>query len=54
MPGDLRGTDTSGRTVGLQTFGMVAVELEGSAGQRLKLASGKTATISLPIPAALQ
>jgi hypothetical protein len=53
MPGDLRGTDTSGRTVGLQSFGMVAVELEGSAGEKLQLASGKTATISFPIPASL-
>jgi hypothetical protein len=54
MPGDLRGTDTSGRTVGLQSFGMVAIELEGSAGEKLQIASGKTAIISLPIPAALQ
>jgi hypothetical protein len=54
MPGDLRGTDTSGRTVGLQSFGIVAVELEGSAGEKLQLAPGKTATISFPIPAALQ
>jgi hypothetical protein len=54
MPGDLRGTDTSNRTVALQTFGMVAIELEGSAGEKLQLAAGKTATISFPIPAASQ
>ncbi len=54
MPGDLRGTDTSNRTAALQSFGMVAIELEGSAGEKLQIAPGKTATISFPIPAALQ
>jgi hypothetical protein len=54
MPGDLRGTDTSNRTAALQSFGMVAIELEGSAGEKLQITPGKTATISFPIPAALQ
>ena len=54
MPGDLRGTDTSDLTVALQTYGMIAVELEGSAGEKLQLAPGKTASISFPIPAAMQ
>src|SRR5450631_2979767 len=33
---------------------MIAVELEGSAGEKLQLAPGKTASISFPIPAAMQ
>lgn len=49
MPGDLRGTDAENRIVGLQTFGMMAVELEGSSGQKLQLAPGKTATLHFPV-----
>jgi len=53
MPGDLRGTTTSGEEVGLRSFGMMAVELTGAGGQKLQLASGKPATINFAIPAAL-
>ena len=54
MPGDLRGTDTSNRTVGLQSFGMVAIELEGSAGEKLQVGSRTMAIITIPIPVSLQ
>jgi hypothetical protein len=54
LPGDLRGTDTTNHTDGLNSFGILSVELEGSAGEKLQLVFGKAATISLPIPAALQ
>jgi len=53
MPGNLTGLTTNNEQTLLQTFGMVAVELEGASGEKLNLASGKTATITMPIPSAL-
>lgn len=50
MPGDLRGNTLSGELRGLQTFGMINVELEGNAGEKLKLKPGVAATINMPIP----
>lgn len=52
MPGDLRGITTGGQERGLQTFGMIGVELTGG-GQPLKIVSGKKAGLSFPIPASL-
>ncbi|MBS1664687.1 MAG: carboxypeptidase regulatory-like domain-containing protein [Bacteroidetes bacterium] len=54
MPGDLRGIGKNGKETALRTFGMLAVELEGSAGEKLQIASGKKATLTAAIPAALQ
>ena len=54
MPGTLRGLTTANQETGLQSFGMMAVELNGSGGEKLQLASGKTATINFPIAASLQ
>jgi len=54
MPGDLRGISAAGRETGLQTFGMMAVELEGDGGEKLQLAAGKKATITMTIPVSLQ
>lgn len=53
MPGDLRGITTGGEERGLQSFGMMAVELTGAGGQKLQLASGKPATMNFAIPASL-
>jgi hypothetical protein len=53
MPGDLRGIDESGALQILQSFGMAAVELTGSNGELLQIASGKKATLSFPIPASI-
>jgi len=53
MPGDLRGIDKDGSLKLLQTFGMAAVELTGSGGELLQIATGKKATLTLPIPASL-
>ncbi len=53
MPGNLTGLDSTKQLKQLQTFGMMAVELKGAAGEKLNLQTGKTATITLPIPAAL-
>jgi hypothetical protein len=54
MPGTLRGINTDNQETGLQSFGMMAVELTGNAGEKLQLASGKTAKLHFPIPASLQ
>jgi protocatechuate 3,4-dioxygenase beta subunit len=54
MPGDLRGIGTDGKETALQSFGMLAVELAGDAGEKLQLAAGKKATLTWAIPASLQ
>jgi Carboxypeptidase regulatory-like domain len=53
MPGDLRGINTEGALKRLTSFGMVAVELRGSGGELLQIATGKKATLTFPIPAAI-
>ena len=53
MPGDLRGINTNGNMQLLTTYGMAAVELTGSGGEILQIATGKKATLSLPIPSSL-
>ena len=54
MPGALRGIDESDTENGLQSFGMMAVELNGAGGEKLQLASSKTASVTFPIPTSLQ
>ena len=54
MPGDLRGIGKDGKETALQTFGMMVVELEGDAGEKLQLAAGKTAALTMAIPASMQ
>lgn len=54
MPGDLRGVSTTNKEGILKSFGMLSVEMNETGGQKLQLAEGKTATISIPIPSALQ
>jgi len=53
MPGDLRGINTNGIMNGLTTFGMCAVELTVSGGEKLQIAAGKKATLSFPIPSSM-
>lgn len=53
MPGDLRGINTNGKLKGLNSFGMAAVELTGSSGELLQIATGKQAALTMPIPAAI-
>lgn len=53
-PGALRGITTTNQERGLQSFGMLAVELNGANGEKLQLATGKTASLTFPIPASLQ
>ncbi len=53
MPGDLRGLNTDGELKLLTTYGMAAVELTGASGELLQIATGKKATITMPIPTTL-
>ncbi|MFT3909905.1 MAG: carboxypeptidase-like regulatory domain-containing protein [Ferruginibacter sp.] len=53
MPGDQRGIDSNAHMQLLKSYGMLAVELTGDAGELLQIAAGKEATITTPIPAAL-
>ena len=54
MPGDLRGIGTDGKEKALQSYGMMGVELQGDAGEKLQLAPGKKAMLTWAIPASLQ
>lgn len=54
IPGDLRGLNSTNEESILKSYGMVGAELKDDAGNMLKIAPGKTATISFPIPTALQ
>jgi len=54
MPGDLRGIGKDGKETSLQSFGMMAVELEGDGGEKLQIAAGQEAALSWAIPASLQ
>lgn len=54
MPGDLRGINANNNERLLQSYGMVVIEMEGSGGERLQLAPGKQASITMPIGSALQ
>ncbi|MBX2939010.1 MAG: hypothetical protein KF880_02930 [Ferruginibacter sp.] len=53
MPGDLRALNNNGNLQSLITYGMVAVELKGSNGEALQIASGKTSAVTFPIPSPL-
>ena len=54
VPGDLRGLDSSNAEFVLKSYGMVGAEFKDNSGNTLKIAPGKMATISFPIPTALQ
>jgi hypothetical protein len=49
MPGSLLAIDAQGDYKGLETFGMVNVELKGSNNQKLQLTAGHTAQITMNI-----
>ena len=53
IPGDQRGIDAEGKLKMMNSYGILAVELTGDAGELLQIATGKEATITTPIPAAL-
>lgn len=53
VPGDLRGLTTSNEERGLETYGMLGVEMTGPGGQVLKIAAGKKAELTFPLPATI-
>ena len=54
VPGNLTSAGNSTQSGELRSFGVVAVGLNDDAGNKLQLAAGKTATITIPIPPTLQ
>jgi hypothetical protein len=54
VPGSFQGNDANNYRVLLRSFGMLAVELEGNAGEQLQIASGKTAKLRFTIPSSLR
>lgn len=48
-PGDLSGTDETGTNYILESFGMLAVEMETADGQYVQLREGVEATITVPV-----
>ncbi|MBP6659473.1 MAG: hypothetical protein KA174_02270 [Chitinophagales bacterium] len=53
MPGDLIGTRTDNSESLLRSFGMMNVELEDASGNKLNIADGKEATLTMVVPASL-
>jgi hypothetical protein len=53
MPGNLQGVNAQVEQVALGTYGMIAVELEGDAGESLNIADGNTAKITMPVPSSM-
>jgi len=54
VPGSFMADDKDNNRVLLQSYGMMAVELESTSGEKLQIASGQVATLTTPIPAAAQ
>lgn len=54
MPGDLRAITKSNVLMGLQSFGMMALELQSEAGAKLHLDTSKSVSFKMTIPASLQ
>jgi hypothetical protein len=50
MPGSLEALDEESQRVLLQTYGMLAVELESADGEPLNLGNGGMATLTFPVP----
>jgi hypothetical protein len=53
VPGSFMGIDAANQRTILQSFGMLAVDLQGSAGEALQIAANKTAKLKFTIPASL-
>jgi hypothetical protein len=54
VPGSFMANDKDGKRVFLTSYGMMAVELESAAGEKLQIKSNNTATLTYAIPSALQ
>ena len=51
IPGSFVADDKNGKRVTLASYGMLAVELESTTGEKLQIKQGAVATLSSPIPA---
>ena len=54
VPGSFMADDKNNKRVFLTSYGMLAVELTSSAGEKLQIAAGSTATLTMPIPSSVQ
>ena len=54
VPGSFMANDKNGKRVLLSSYGMIAVEMESTNGEKLQIKPGNAATLTLPIPAAAQ
>lgn len=54
VPGSFMANDKDGRRVTLTSYGMIAVELESTAGEKLQIKLGSNATLTTAIPSATQ
>jgi len=54
VPGSFMANDKDGNRVFLSSYGMVAVELESSTGEKLQIKPGSTALLTTPIPSSRQ
>ncbi len=53
VPGELRGWTTANEERGLETYGMIGVDLTGPGNTKLYMAPGRTAQLTFPVPASL-
>ncbi|NOT51472.1 MAG: carboxypeptidase regulatory-like domain-containing protein [Chitinophagaceae bacterium] len=53
VPGSFMADDKDGKRVTLTSYGMLAVELESPAGEKLQIAIDKKATLTAPIPSSI-
>ena len=51
VPGSFAGVDKDGNQVTLSSYGMMAVELQSTSGEKLQIKTGTTASLIIPIPA---
>lgn len=54
VPGSFLAENTNDERVVLTSYGMMAVELESTSGEKLQIASGVKATLTVPVPSSLQ
>jgi len=54
VPGSFMADDKNNKRVALVSYGMLAVELESTNGEKLQIAPGSVATLTTPIPSSLQ
>ena len=54
VPGSFMANDKNNKRVTLKSFGMMAVVLESTSGEKLQIAKGNTAKLTIPIPSSVQ